>query len=638
MWFFREKAPGEKIRNPIQGEFFATDAIDGPAQALVRESNQNSLDASLSGQTVKVRLTLKAGAAALPASRVAQVFQEAWPHYAASGNGLREPPRQEIPCPFLLVEDYGTKGLTGDPNQADPDPDPNIKNPFFLFFRAEGLSSKSGTELGRWGVGKFVFPRSSLASTHFGVTVRHDDGRRLMLGASTLKAHRIAGSSIMYTPDGLYGEPGNSGFVRAIEDPAKIDAFCNLFGITRTSEPGLSVVVPFVDPDISFAALLQASVRDYFLPIMSGRLEVTIEAGAETVTLSSATLDTVLATQAATIGPALSAQVDLARSALRVSAENRIELDMPDATRAPRWKDVTLSPEQLVTLRSRLKSRETIAVRIPLMVRTVSQGNLPSYFDIYFRPDSKSDGRPTFIREGIIISDVRGRRAREFSSLVLIEERALATMLGDSENPAHTQWQKESSNFAGKYVAGKSVIDFVTGSVAELLGIVNRSMDDADPSLTIDYFSIEPPDEAEDTEDSTTQKPQPKQGPVNPPPEVVVAARPAKLRVSRSAGGFSIGPGPAAPAAPFLIALRCAYDVRSGNPLRKWDSADFTLGPGGLQVECEGPVSIASIKNNTVLLRVDGPEFRASIEGFDVNRDLFLRYDAREVGSAGQET
>jgi hypothetical protein len=32
MWVFRKKTPAEKIRNPIQGEFFATDAISGPAQ------------------------------------------------------------------------------------------------------------------------------------------------------------------------------------------------------------------------------------------------------------------------------------------------------------------------------------------------------------------------------------------------------------------------------------------------------------------------------------------------------------------------------------------------------------------------------------------------------------------------------
>ena len=44
-WYFRPKVKGETIREPIHGEFFATDAISDPGMALVREGIQNSLDA-----------------------------------------------------------------------------------------------------------------------------------------------------------------------------------------------------------------------------------------------------------------------------------------------------------------------------------------------------------------------------------------------------------------------------------------------------------------------------------------------------------------------------------------------------------------------------------------------------------------
>jgi hypothetical protein len=36
-WYFRPKVKGEVIREPIYGEFFATDAISDPGMALVRE-------------------------------------------------------------------------------------------------------------------------------------------------------------------------------------------------------------------------------------------------------------------------------------------------------------------------------------------------------------------------------------------------------------------------------------------------------------------------------------------------------------------------------------------------------------------------------------------------------------------------
>ena len=46
-WHYRVKAPNEKVRDPIQGEFFSTEAIKNPADARVREAIQNALDAAL---------------------------------------------------------------------------------------------------------------------------------------------------------------------------------------------------------------------------------------------------------------------------------------------------------------------------------------------------------------------------------------------------------------------------------------------------------------------------------------------------------------------------------------------------------------------------------------------------------------
>ena len=134
MWYFRRKASGEKIRNPIQGEFFATEAIDGPAQALVRESVQNSLDARAAEGPVRVRIALAVGSEALPGSAAKELFGSAWLHYQAPGNGLHAAPLPGAPCPYLVIEDFGTKGLTGDPRQSDPDRDPEVVASFHARF------------------------------------------------------------------------------------------------------------------------------------------------------------------------------------------------------------------------------------------------------------------------------------------------------------------------------------------------------------------------------------------------------------------------------------------------------------------------------------------------------------------------
>jgi hypothetical protein len=148
-WHFRPLAIGEKTHEPIQGEFFSTEAIHNPTEALVREGIQNSLDAGTE-LPVRVRLFLASGQDAAPASRMTPWLKGAWEHIQANGNGLREPPSESDACPFLVFEDFGTRGLQGDVDQAFDEP--GVKNHFFYFFRAEGRSGKSELDRGRWGI------------------------------------------------------------------------------------------------------------------------------------------------------------------------------------------------------------------------------------------------------------------------------------------------------------------------------------------------------------------------------------------------------------------------------------------------------------------------------------------------------
>jgi hypothetical protein len=116
-WFFRKLRPGDTTREPIQGEFFANEAISNSAEALVREGIQNTLDARWNGQAAEVRIRLSGTEGALDATKMAPYMDGLWPHLKAKGNGLREPPNRDNLCPFLLFEDFGTTGLEGDPEQ-----------------------------------------------------------------------------------------------------------------------------------------------------------------------------------------------------------------------------------------------------------------------------------------------------------------------------------------------------------------------------------------------------------------------------------------------------------------------------------------------------------------------------------------
>ena len=176
--------PSDKAREPISGEFFATEATEKAGEALVREGIQNSLDARRDGETVMVRIRVSGKDSAVARSAVAPFLGGLQEHLRAPGNGLQEIPSDEENCPVLVFEDFGTTGLLGDP--AEWKPQAGSKNHFYHFFRAEGRSDKGEKDIGRWGVGKQVFPRSSRINTVFGLTVRSDDRKKLLMGMAVL--------------------------------------------------------------------------------------------------------------------------------------------------------------------------------------------------------------------------------------------------------------------------------------------------------------------------------------------------------------------------------------------------------------------------------------------------------------------
>ncbi|SDR74734.1 hypothetical protein [Opitutus sp. GAS368] len=257
-WQFNDRRRKDPIRDPIQGEFFANEAIKNPEEALIREGIQNSLDAALKDgdqNPVQIRVFLATNGAAASSKSVKQFMIGAWDHFSAKGNGIKHPPSSDAVCPFLVFEDFGTCGLNGDVNQSEEEKG----NLFFYFFRAEGRSEKLGDKRGRWGVGKHVFPSASQVNSVFGLTVRSADGERYLMGRSVLKCHSVGEEDFM--PDGYFGLADEDGFTGPVSDSAIIDDFCSSFGVTRKKETGLTIVMPWINPDFSAGQLVSAVLR-----------------------------------------------------------------------------------------------------------------------------------------------------------------------------------------------------------------------------------------------------------------------------------------------------------------------------------------------------------------------------------------
>jgi len=289
-WQFYLQQPTGLIRNPISDEFFSTEAVGNVIAALIREGIQNTLGARKkksdgSWHPASVRVFLSDTTNALSANRVSRWFGTLWPHVKAPGNGLRNQPATNESCPFIVFEDFGTTGLTGNPEAHTPVD--GIDNHFLNFFRAEGHSDKGEQDLGSWGIGKTVFPRASRIRSYFGLTVRSDDNSQLLLGRSILKYHRINGVS--YTSDGYFGVARQrDGFMLPTGDPTTLAEFRSDFYVKRRDESGLSIVIPWYeingDDGMTRDKVIEAVLRDFFYPILMGHLSVTIGTPEEEIT------------------------------------------------------------------------------------------------------------------------------------------------------------------------------------------------------------------------------------------------------------------------------------------------------------------------------------------------------------------
>jgi hypothetical protein len=626
-WYFKPKTPGETIREPIHGEFFATDAISDPGMALVREGIQNSLDAGRAGEIVHVRLFASGERHAAAVRDVDRFFGAAREHLGAPGSGLHpeDVPDANVTCPFVVFEDFGTQGLEGDPSEPFR-PKTSKANHFYYFFRAEGQTDKGASERGSWGVGKHVFWRSSRVSTVLAYTVRASDQKRLLMGKSVLKCHWV---DDVHYQDGYYGTkaPATDGLVMPIHDETELESFRAAFQLRRTAEPGLSVVVPWPDPEITREALLKSVVRDYFYPILAEQLHVVVETPATRTSLDAASLIPEVRRLGGPLVDELEPVLELATWARALDAGERATLNMPSSSHAWKW-DKALFPEALAKeLQAKFERLERIAVRVPVTVRKKNAPPKESFYDVFMVRDvSDGRGRPTFIREGVIVPKVDAPRSRGVRALVIADDEALASFLRDAENPSHTEWQHDGSNFKGKYRSGASDLKFVKRSVHEIVRVLSETESKEDRALLADFFSL--PGEmlrgrAKKPGEETGTEP-----PVGPDTRSTALA----FRVQKIQGGFSVLPGDKSQHVPRILEIRAAYDVRRGNPLKKYRDSDFKFEASPIRFDPPPQgVEVLEYGENRLLIEVLNPKFSLHVSGFDSRRDLYVKVEPKEA-------
>lgn len=449
-WRFGEMAPGDLNVDPIENEFFANESLEGITAALVREAIQNSLDAAVE-ETVRVRFVLGQADAAAGRRYLADLV----PHVEAAAEPGAQPPRLDSGVRFLAVEDEGTRGLEGDPNQYEDDDGEKPRNDFYYFWRNVGRSRKESTDRGRWGLGKTVFAAASRLGAFFGLTVRRSDQRALLMGQAVLRIHRVG--SRRYRPYGYYGHYKN-GLPMPLEGAREVKEFRQSFALRRKG-PGFSAVVCEPDEEITRDGLAEAVLSHYFHPLMSGRLEVEIEADGEPpVVLRREGLET--GVRRWEKSRRLLPVIELARWGREPDPEAVVEIAAPTMGEAPRLTEDLFAAADLEKLRRRFDAGRPIAIDAKVFIEPKSGAAREAGFRLLMERDpDQGRGQGYFVRQGITIENGRAKRPRGVRWILIVDDGTLSSFLGDAENPAHTEWQRSSRKFEedpGRRRSGRS--------------------------------------------------------------------------------------------------------------------------------------------------------------------------------------
>lgn len=623
-WHFNVRRACDRMRDSANDAFFTAESLENLSEALVREAIQNSLDAAQrdgsSSRQVRVRIAFQPEASAAAREFLVEQFASVRENFAR-GIGVASIDAWLAECGYVVFEDFGTRGLTGDVNEYRLEH--AERNAFFSFFRAEGRSAKTGESLGRWGIGKQVFPTASRLHAMFGVTVRADAPNRVLMGSAVVRNHSVGGKD--FQPDAWFGcREQDDDPVQPVTSAEFIDLFSSAFGLQRTNETGLSVVVPSVDERVNTDDIRRGIVRSFFWPILLGELVVDLESPARSWRIDAETI----ATHRDLLPAAEAAVIEFAGWAAFAKPEERINLPEAAATK-PQWPQVgeQLLPEaKLEEIRSRLENDQRIAIKIPVRVRPKFEGGREemSFFMVYLVTCRDSGHRPIFLRDGIVITDVRSPLMSGTRSLVVVDDPPLAGLLGDAEGVNHTQWQKDSAKFHNRYVYGPDTIKFVTRSVFEIMQRLHAAETKGDPNLLLDIFFLptdegptEPKKKAEPGKPDITPEPPP------PPPP----PRPKRFVLESMKGGFLLKPGNAPfDSLPAKLRIEAGYAVRRGNAIKRWTSDDFAFTRLPLRQEpTPNGVIVTREDGNVLELEIRKPDFLFGVSGFDTKRDLVVR-------------
>ena len=525
----------------------------------------------------------------------------------------------------LTIEDFGTSGLLGDFQDFNADGEGQNWN---AFWHREGEGVKNRGSGGGAGLGKITYITQSLASTLFGFTVRSSDDEGLLMGRSSFSRDYHYSDKHKYYRVAYWTTSDETPLPERSKE--QIERFRNAFSLTRgADEPGLSVVIPF-SRGFDAKEAITAVILDFYMPIASGRLEVSIDGEV----VNASTIDQI-ADLTITDDQARAASSSFTRGYRAFAKSVLFEPATPIVLKAG-WNKNRIIPADafpenaLADIRAKLESGERISLTLPLSIKTQKGLIFPTTFSVHLQiPADLQHNEEAFVRRDLLIGGelhvTAGSVVQKTRSLTWIQDKDLSEFLLAAEEPSHLKWNASLARDKADYVAPQEALRSLRQAVPRLLVIVLQGNEKKDFKALAKFFGRPVPESAVKAAIGSDKKKGTVTPPTEPPPQPI--PKPFRIEVEgqhiRVISNGKHSPRPMQ--LPMDLSLELAYEGLDLDPFAAYDPYDFDVAESTSYPTKFTGATVLKKKDNRIDIRVDRPEFAFEIGGFDPNLRLRAR-------------
>ncbi|MGC8742851.1 MAG: hypothetical protein ACP5T0_03090 [Verrucomicrobiia bacterium] len=620
MWKFREILKGTPEKHSHEDEFFKHENL---SEALVREIIQNSLDARSEGEE-RVKVSFKLGTVSWDS--IQNLLFGLIPHLESVGlwknqQNMRFENNDDIN--YLLIEDYGTTGLNGSISRTKKD-----SSNFYDFWWREGLSSKKGSKGGKWGLGKNTIHMSSDIRTFFGLTIREDDKKEILMGKALLEPHEI--DNVIYIESGYYCD----GDFDPIYDRNIIESFKKTFQLNRKDETGLSLVIPFSDSELNYENIILSVLKHFFYPILQGNLVVEIQYNSNNSSRNYLELKGLLDNNKLMINrECLLNNDNINKLSVYTNAPDIIDyLTFAQSTLNKVCTNVLCNKDYIIDTQSfdqpldkiieEYYKGDIIGFKIKFGIKDKNGQENPTYVNVYLKRSEKYNPELFWFRSGIRIIEIKNN-VKNYPVLGLFnaEDKPISEFLSSAETPAHTDWNERAEDLKNKYKNYKESLRFIKNIFRNLLSIIDKPPENIQYDALKHIFSLF----KDGGKDEYIHGGNKSKIPVLSDEKIINIYEINSGFKANFSKKFKEGERPKYFKA--TIDIQVAYDCIRGNPFAKYDIYDFDFSKeGNINIKVENG-EIQRKDKNRIIINTNSPGFSLEVTGFDIKRDIVINVE-----------